>query len=222
MLLWYRDSRYTQNDEADHLGDPPSIGVEGHLLWWTRTSSPRTTAAPRRRRTRACSTRCPAPADGGLRVRAGRPVPVPGVRPRAIRRSTTCWPATVRPRAAVLEFTTRMAWYPGYEYRPGPRSRRPAVLPRLRRLGRPPVEGQPRSTRRGSPTRTAASCPTCSASALGGGHVTGTGNPADGLPAGDDGTPGNEADLSLGVRCDSSRASGKAARIVVRPGHPAR
>ena len=30
MLLWYRDSAYSLNDVADHLSEPPSIGVEGH------------------------------------------------------------------------------------------------------------------------------------------------------------------------------------------------
>ena len=54
------------------------------------------------------------------------------------------------------------------------------------------------------------------------GNVTGTGNPADGLPAGDDGTPANEADLSLGVKLTVERASSKSARISVRPGHRAR
>jgi hypothetical protein len=57
---------------------------------------------------------------------------------------------------------------------------------------------------------------------LGGGHVTGTGNPADGLPAGDDGTPGTGADLSLGVGLTVRWATPKSARVLVRPGRPSR
>jgi hypothetical protein len=44
-------------------------------------------------------------------------------------------------------------------------------------------------------------------------------NRSDGLPAGDDGTPANHADLSLGVKLRVKRASSKAAQVVVRPGH---
>ena len=57
---------------------------------------------------------------------------------------------------------------------------------------------------------------------LGDGNVLGTGNPADGRPDADDGTPGTDADLSLGVTIRVKRAiGGTAARIAVRPGHPA-
>ena len=52
--------------------------------------------------------------------------------------------------------------------------------------------------------------------------MTGTGNPADGRPAGDDGTPGTDEDLSLGVGLRVKSARSKAARVVVRPGHRTR
>ena len=54
MLLWYRDSTYSNNDVADHLSEPPSIGSKGTVLLVDAHSEPGPLlAAPPRRRTRA-------------------------------------------------------------------------------------------------------------------------------------------------------------------------
>ena len=54
MLVWYRDSTYSNNDEADHLSEPPSIGVKGTVLLVDAHSGPGPLLrARRRRRTRA-------------------------------------------------------------------------------------------------------------------------------------------------------------------------
>ena len=53
MLLWYRDSAYSNNDVGDHLSEPPSIGSKGTVLSSTPIRTRSTTTAPRRRRTRA-------------------------------------------------------------------------------------------------------------------------------------------------------------------------
>ena len=58
---------------------------------------------------------------------------------------------------------------------------------------------------------------------IGGGHVLGTGNPADGRPAIEGGDPGTTADLSLGVaiRVIKIGKGNKRVLIAVRPGHKA-
>ena len=58
---------------------------------------------------------------------------------------------------------------------------------------------------------------------IGGGHVLGTGNPADGRPAIDGGDPGTTADLSLGVKVRVLKVGkgNKRVQITVKPGHKA-
>jgi hypothetical protein len=56
---------------------------------------------------------------------------------------------------------------------------------------------------------------------MGGGHVLGTGNPADGRPAAADGSdPGTKQDLSLGVRVGVvlPRDHNRKAIVRIRPG----
>ena len=58
---------------------------------------------------------------------------------------------------------------------------------------------------------------------IGGGHVLGTGNPADGRPAIEGGDPGTTADLSLGVKVRVLKVGkgNKRVQITVKPGHKA-
>ena len=128
---------------------------------------------------------------------------------------------TFFPIRAVSEFTDARGWYPGFEYRPDLNPANPLFFRDAdASVNVPSKDDAIYSTRitdgRGNPL------PDLFGSALGGGHVFGTGNPADGLPAGDDGTPGTDEDLSLGVilRFEKERGS-KTARIYVRPGQSA-
>ena len=80
MVLWYRDAAYSLNDEANHLGDPPSIGAKGTVL--VVDAHPEPGALPGRGgggQSEPDRRAAGPPADDGRRVRAGRPVPVPGV-----------------------------------------------------------------------------------------------------------------------------------------------
>ena len=209
MVLWYRDSAYSLNDEGNHLADPPSIGAKGTVLVVDAHPDPEhyrgaaaeanpslIDALPARQQTndaafgpvgrypfQACFGDQPRPGE----VLRGRVQPV-------------------RLPAGGPDVHGRDRLVPGLRVPPGPRPGGPAVLPRLRRLGRHPVQGQRDLLDAGHRQERAASCRSQFGLGLGGGHVTGTGNPADGLPAGDDGTPGDrrgplarrEADASSG------------------------
>ena len=166
MLVWYRDSRYTQNDVADHLTDPPSIGSKGTVLIVDSHFDPTHFRG-------AAAQANPSLLDA-----------MPG-----------------RQQAADSAFGP----IGRFEYRACvPRDPAKPYLLACSTSGR----ARPVTDLFGT--------------GLGDGHVAGTGNPADGLPAGDDGTPGTDEDLSLGVTMRFQRAiGGTAARISVRPGHPA-
>jgi hypothetical protein len=121
----------------------------------------------------------------------------------------------------VLEFDDAQTWYPGMEYRPDLNPNAPLFFRDAdASVVVPSKDNRIYSTR--ITDHEGNLLTDLFGTGLGDGHVAGTGNPADGLPAGDDGTPGTDEDLSLGVRMRFQRAiGGTAARISVRPGHPA-
>ena len=222
MLIWYRDSRYTQNDVADHLTDPPSIGSKGtvlivdshfdptHFRGAAAQANPSLLDAMPGRQQAADSAFGPI---GRFEYRAC--VPRDPAKPYLLACSTS---GRARP---VLEFNDAQSWYPGFEYRPDLNPDAPLFFRDAdASVVVPSKDNRIYSTRI---TDHEGNLPTdLFGMGLGDGHVAGTGNPADGLPAGDDGTPGTDEDLSLGVVLRFQRAiGGTAARIFERPGHPA-
>ena len=118
-------------------------------------------------------------------------------------------------------FTDAIGWYPGFEYRPDLNPDSPLFFRDAdASVVVPSKDNQVYSTR--VTDKNGRLLPSQFGIGLGGGNVTGTGNPADGLPAGDDGTPGTSEDLSLGVRLSVKSARPKSARVTVWPGHRAR
>jgi immune inhibitor A len=125
------------------------------------------------------------------------------------------------PERAVKTFTDAIGWYPGFEYRPDLDPEDPLFFRDLdASVVIPSKDNRIYSTR--VTDRYGRLLPEQFGIGLGDGHVTGTGNPANGLPAGDDGTPATTEDLSLGVQLTVKRARYRTARVIVRPGHPAR
>ena len=125
-------------------------------------------------------------------------------------------------RPLQLAFTDSQRWYPGVEYRPDLDADEPlffrdtyasTVVPsrgnEIYSTAIVDANGQLVPEHFGLP--------------LGGGHVTGTGNPADGRPPAQDGSdPGTTEDLSLGVDVTVVRTQQNRSRAVVRirPGRP--
>lgn len=118
------------------------------------------------------------------------------------------------------KFTDAIGWYPGYEYRPDLDPDDPLFFRDFDASVVVPSKGNEIYSTRIT-DKNGRVPPDRFGIGLGGGHVTGSGNPADGRPAGDGGTPATDADLSLGVGLTVTSASPRAARVIVRPGHPA-
>jgi immune inhibitor A len=223
MLIWYRDSRYTQNDIADHLFDPPSVGSKGTVLIVDSHFDPEHYRGDAAQINPSLLDALPArqqAADAAFGPVGRYPYRACISRDPVQYYLLAC--NTFFPVRPVTGFTDARGWYPGFEYRPDLNPANPLFFRDAdASVNVPSKDDAIYSTRitdgRGNPL------PDLFGSALGGGHVFGTGNPADGLPAGDDGTPGTSEDLSLGVilRFFNLERGGKAARIFVRPGHPA-
>jgi immune inhibitor A len=224
MVLWYRDAAFSNNDIANHLTDPPSIGSKGTVLIVDSHPDPM-------HYTGAAAQANPSLLDalpGRQQAMDAAFGPV-GRYPFQACFKTSTDPARYFDVACNrfgfkwgrAAFTDARGWYPGYEYRPDLDPDDPLFFRDAdASVVVPSKDNQVYSTR--VTDRYGNLLPSQFGIGLGGGNVTGTGNPADGLPAGDDGTPGNAADLSLGVKVRVERASRKAARISVRPGHRAR
>jgi immune inhibitor A len=224
MILWYRDSAYSLNDEANHLVDPPSIGSKGTVLVVDSHPNPehyRGAAAEANP-----SLLDALPARQQTMDAAFGPV---GRYPFQACFQTNDDPAKYYEvacnrfgfRGAVRRFTDAIGWYPGFEYRPDLDPENSLFLRDFDASVVVPSKGNAIYSTRVT-DENGRILPSQFGLGQGGGHVTGTGNPADGLPAGDDGTPGTDEDLSLGVGLRVKSASPKAARVTVRPGYPAR
>ena len=223
MVLWYRDSAYSLNDEGNHLADPPSIGAKGTVLVVDAHPDPEHYRTPAAEANPSLIDALPArqQANDAAFGAVGR-YPF-----------TACVPASDDParyfevacnrfysERAVRTFTDAIGWYPGYEYRPDLDPADPLFFRDFDgSVVIPSKDNEIYSTR--ITDKSGRVLPSQFGIGLGGGHVTGTGNPADGRPAGDDGTPGTDEDLSLGVKLTVTAASRKAARVIVRPGHRA-
>ncbi len=221
MLLWYRDSAYSNNDEADHLFEPPSIGAKGTVLLVDAHPDPEHYKG-------AAAAANPSLLDAlpGRQQTSDAAFGPVGRYPFQACFKTNPDPAKYYEvacnrfgsRGAVRRFTDAIGWYPGFEYRPDLDPDDPLFFRDVDASVVVPSKGQQIYSTRIT-DKNGRLVPSQFGSDLGDGHVAGTGNPRDGLPAGDDGTPANHADLSLGVKFRVKRASSKAARVVVRPGH---
>ena len=125
-------------------------------------------------------------------------------------------------RNAVKRFTDAKTWYPGLENRPDLDPEEPLFFRDVdASTVVPSKDNEIYSTR--IVDRNGRLVPELFGTDIGGGHVLGTGNPADGRPAIEGGDPGTTADLSLGVTVELVRPSrnNTRAEVVVRPGHRA-
>jgi immune inhibitor A len=215
LLLWYRDGQYTFNALSLHDFDPPSLGAKGQTLLVDAHYE------PERRRGEAAAVD-PSPLDNlSNRVQAMdaafgwvgrypfRACVAPGDAPYEL----ACNSFGLRwPQAS---FTDAKTWYPGLEYRPDIDPEGLFWRDQDASVVVPSRGGQIYSTRivdeDGRLVRDLFGTP------LGGGHVLGTGNPADGRPAAADGSdPGTTEDLSLGVRVGVLWPQDRNRRAVVR------
>ena len=127
------------------------------------------------------------------------------------------------PRRSQRTFTDAKTWYPGLEFRPDLDPVDPLFFRDVDASVVVPSRDQEIYSTR-IVDGNGRLVPDLFGVPLGGGHVFGTGNPADGRPAALDGSdPGTAADLSLGVRVRVlSRGSGnKRVLVRVRPGRAA-
>jgi immune inhibitor A len=224
MVLWYRDSAYSLNDEGNHLTDPPSIGAKGTVLVVDAHPNPMHYRGAAAQANPSLLDALPA-RQQAMNAAFGRIGRYPfqacfGTNPDPARYfEVACNRFGFRWGRA--RFTDAIGWYPGFEYRPDLDPDDPLFFRDFdASVVVPSKDNEIYSTR--ITDRYGHVLPSQFGLGLGGGHVTGTGNPADGRPAGDDGTAANTADLSLGVKLKVVRASSRAARVVVRPGHRAR
>jgi immune inhibitor A len=223
LLLWYRDEAYPFNNLDSHNFDPPSIGSKGQLLLVDSHFE------PERRKGRAA--RVDPTLLNNLPSRQQAMDVAFGPVGRYPFRSCISDPATpydlacnqFGARSPLSAFTDARGWYPGIEYRPDLDSESPLFFrdPDASVVV-PSRANEIYSTRivdaRGHLLRDFFGVP------LGGGHVLGTGNPADGRPAAVDGSdPGTSEDLSLGVTVNvrMTRGDKTRARVRISPGHPA-
>jgi immune inhibitor A len=217
MLLWYRDSAYSNNDIADHLTEAPSIGSKGTVLLVDAHPDPdhyRGAAA-------AANPSLIDALPGRQQANDAAFGPV-GRYPFQACFKTNPDPAKYYEvacnrfgsRGAVRRFTDAIGWYPGYEYRPDLNAASPLLFRDVdASVVVPSKDNQLYTTR--ITDKNGRLLRSQFGRDLGDGHVAGTGNPRDG-------TPTNPTDLSLGVKLRVKRASSKAAQVVVRPGHRVR
>jgi immune inhibitor A len=214
LVLWYRDSAYSLNDEADHLTDPPSIGAKGTVLIVDAHPDPEHYQG-------AAAAANPSLIDAlpGRQQANDAAFGSVGRYPFQACFQTSTDPASYfKPacnrfgrRPPVRRFTDAIGWYPGYEYRPDLNAASPLFFRDVdASVVVPSKDNQLYTTR--ITDKNGRLLRSQFGRDLGNGHVAGTGNPRDG-------TPTNPTDLSLGVKVRVERASSKAARVFVRPGH---
>ena len=220
LLLWYRDGGYTFNTLDAHNFDPPSIGSKGETLLVDAHYE------PERRRGEAAEVDPSLLNNLSSRVQAmdaafgpvGRYPFRSCLGPADDPFDLSC--NVFGSRRAQESFTDAKTWYPGLEYRPDLDPEEPLFFRDVdASVVVPSRDGEIYSTRivdaNGRLVRDLFGEP------VGGGHVFGTGNPADGRPAASDGSdPGTTADLSLGVQVEVLRSLDrhKQALVRIRPG----
>ena len=221
LLLWYRDEQYTSNALDANNFNPPSIGAKGQLLLVDAHYEPE-------RRSGAAAAADPSL----LKNLSSRQQAMDAAFGPVGRYSfSSCLPRgddpydlacnTFGPRRPEDAFTDAKTWYPGLEYRPDLDPEAPLFFRDAdASVVVPSVGNEIYSTRivdaRGR------LIPDLFGEPIGGGHVFGTGNPADGRPPAVDGSdPGTEADLSLGVRLrvQETRKHNSSAVVRIQPGH---
>jgi immune inhibitor A len=222
MLLWYRDAAYSLNDEGNHLTDPPSIGAKGTVLVVDAHPDPEHYRGAAAEANPSLLDALPArqqASDAAFGPVGRWPFQACfGTNPE-VYYEVAC--NRFGFRGAVRNFTDAIGWYPGFEYRPDLDPEDPLFFRDFDASVVVPSKGNAIYSTRVT-DKNGRLLRSQFGHGLGGGHVTGTGNPADGLPAGDDGTPANKANLSLGVKLSVKSASPKSARVEVQPGHRAR
>ena len=222
LLLWYRDERYTFNAPDGSLFHPPSVGPKGLLLLVDAHFE------PERRRGTAAEIDPDALDNLGSRQQAGDAAFGPIGRRQF--RDCVAEPATPYDlacntfggRPPQRAFTDAQGWYPGAEYRPDLDPENPLFFRDTYASTVVPSRGDAIYSTR-IVDAAGRLVPAQFGIALDAGHVTGTGNPADGRPAADDGSdPGTSEDLSLGVRVNvvETRQNRSRAVVRIRPGHP--
>jgi immune inhibitor A len=223
MVLWYRDAAYSLNDEGNHLFDPPSIGSKGTVLVVDAHPNPEHYRGPAAKANPSRLDALPArqqTMDAAFGTVGRYPFQACfGTNPDPARYfEVACNGFGELP--AVKKFSDAVGWYPGFEYRPDLDPGDPLFFRDFdASVVIPSKDNAIYSTR--ITDKDGNVLPSQFGLGLGGGHVTGTGNPADGLPAGDDGTPGTGEDLSLGVGFNVKSATPESARVGVQPGHRA-
>ena len=222
LLIWHRDSGYTQNSIEANTFDAPSLGSKGELLLVDSHYEPERLKGRPAAANPSLTDNLPA-RQQSMDAAFGRVGRYP---------FRFCVPESDDPydlvcntfakRAPVLSFTDSKTWYPGIEYRPDLDPESPLFFrDQDASTVIPSRDGEIYSTRvvdrNGRLVRDLFGLP------LGGGHVLGTGNPADGRPAAIDGSDdGTTADLSLGVlaRIRQIQDGNRRAVVTIRPGHP--
>ena len=162
--------------------------------WSTRTTSRSGGAARPPRSTRACSNNLDRPPAGdGRGLRPGRALPVPVLRRAGATRRTT-WRATRSAlRRPQLAFTDAKTLVPGHRVPARPRPRAPLFFRDVDASVGRAVARQRDLLDADRRRATAGSCRDLFGVPLGGGHVLGTGDPADGRPPAVDGSdPGHD------------------------------
>ena len=221
LLIWHRDASHSLNDIGNNLADPPSIGAKGTVLLVDAHYEPA-------RLRGAAAAANPSLLDNLNARQQASDVAFGSVGRYPFR---YCTPASATDEYAVacnrfgarnakLAFTDAKTWYPGMEYRPDLDPAEPLFYRDVdASTVVPSKDNQFYSTR--VVDRDGSLLPALYGTDVGGGHVLGTGNPADGRPAIEGGDPGTAADLSLGVRIRVVKPSknNKKVEIRVRPGH---
>ncbi len=220
MLVWQRDSAYSFNDINSHQFDGPSIGAKGQVLLVDAHFNP-----------------------ARLRGAAAKANPslLDNLSPRAQSNDVAFGPVSRRPfkycyptdpanpyavacswygeRKVVKRFTDAKGWYPGIEFRPDLDEEEPYFFRDDDASTVVPSRGNEFYSTR-VVDRWGRLVPDQFGTDFGGGHVLGTGRPADGRPATED-DPGTKADLSLGVVVSWLKAfrHNSRALVEIRPGH---
>ncbi len=226
LLIWHRDQSHSMNDLANNLFDPPSIGSKGTVLLVDAHYEPArfrgAAAAANPSLLDNLGSRQQAMTWPSARSAATRSPPAYRTIPTGMRTRVIC--NHFGTRNAVKRFTDAKTWYPGIEYRPDLDPEDPLFYRDVdASTVVPSKDNEIYSTR--IVDRDGRLLPELYGTDIGGGHVLGTGNPADGRPAIEGGDPGTTADLSLGVRIRVLKVGkgNKRVRIAVSPGtRPAR
>ncbi len=221
LLVWLRDQSQTFNDLTNNLYDQPSIGSKGETLLVDAHPQPA-------RFTGTAAEANPSLTDNLSSRQQANDVAFGPVGRYAF---SSCVPdGSSNPykvlcnsfpkRTPIDAFNDASTWYPGLEYRPDLDAENPLFFRDVdASVVVPSLDNTIYSTR--IVDKNGKLLYRQYGIGLGGGHVTGTGNPVDGRPAIPDEDYGTYADLSLGVkiRILKTKDSNRAAWINIRPGN---